>query len=328
MANANVDFTGQTNGSGAADANFLTVFGGEVVTAFEQATTMKDKVTARTIASGKAATFPRYGLISAGYHTPGNEILGNSQNWANVTITIDDLLLSSAFVASIDEAKASWDVRSPIATEIGRSLAYVWDAQLIQMAVIGARSANPVSGMPGGSQILTNNAQAPASADFMNNGGNLASALFLAAQALDNNFVPPDDRYAFVRPAQYYALASTVNNINTLWGGMGAFSDGTVLKIAGFTIVKNVHLATAAVATSTTGAGFGPDGRNPYAVDPSATAAICMHKSALATVQLMGLAMESEYDIRRQGTLLVAKYAVGHGVLRNEALVEIKNATS
>ena len=42
--------------------------------------------------------------------------------------------------------------------------------------------------------------------------------------------------------------------------------------------------------------------------------------------QLMDLAVESEYDIRRQGTLMVAKYAMGHGVLRPEAAVGIKEA--
>lgn len=328
MANAIVDFSGQTNGSGATDANFLTVFGGEVVTAFEQACVMKARTTVRTIASGKVATFPRYGLVSASYHTPGNEIVGQNQNWANVNVTIDDLLISSAFIANIDEAKASWDIRAPIATEVGRSMAYEWDRQVNQLAVIAARSANVVTGMPGGTVILQNDAQAPASADFMNNGGHLAAALFIAAEKMDQNFVPQEGRFAVVRPAQYYALASTVNNINTLWGGMGAYSDGTVLRIAGFEIVKTVHLSSAAVATGTVDAGFGPSARNPYAVDPSNTAAFCLHPSALATVQLLGLATESQYDIRRQGTLIVAKLAVGHGILRPEAAVEIKNATS
>jgi hypothetical protein len=40
----------------------------------------------------------------------------------------------------------------------------------------------------------------------------------------------------------------------------------------------------------------------------------------------MDLAAESEYDIRRQGTLMVAKYAVGHGILRPEAAVELAKA--
>jgi len=328
MANASPALVGAVNSSGASDALFLKVFGGEVLTAFEQSCVLKDRVQVRTISSGKSAQFPRAGLISAAYHTPGNEITGSAQNWAEVVITIDDILLASAFIARIDEAKAHYDVRAPIAQEIGRALAYAWDKQLSQLAVIGARAANPVTGLPGGAQILTSNAQAPASADFMNNGGHLASALFLAAQQMDNNYVPSEGRFALVRPAQYYALASTTNNINKFWGGMGAFSDGTVLKIAGFEIVKSVHLATANVGNTTVDAGYGPSGRSPYAVDPTNTAAVCFHQSALGTVQLLGLAMESQYDIRRQGTLMVAKYAVGHGVLRNEALVEIKNAAS
>jgi hypothetical protein len=36
--------------------------------------------------------------------------------------------------------------------------------------------------------------------------------------------------------------------------------------------------------------------------------------------------MESEYTVRRQSTLLVGKYACGHGVLRPEAAIEIKAA--
>ena len=43
---------------------------------------------------------------------------------------------------------------------------------------------------------------------------------------------------------------------------------------------------------------------------------IVMHKDAVATVKLMDLSVESEYQINRQGTLLVAKYAMGHNVLR------------
>jgi hypothetical protein len=31
---------------------------------------------------------------------------------------------------------------------------------------------------------------------------------------------------------------------------------------------------------------------------------------------LLDLSMESEYDIRRQGTLMLAKFALGHGALR------------
>jgi len=45
-------------------------------------------------------------------------------------------------------------------------------------------------------------------------------------------------------------------------------------------------------------------------------------------VKLLDLGMESEYQISRQGTLMVAKYAVGHGVLRPEAAVELSTAVA
>jgi hypothetical protein len=51
-----------------------------------------------------------------------------------------------------------------------------------------------------------------------------------------------------------------------------------------------------------------------------------MQRECLGTVKLLDLAMEQEYQISRQGTLMVAKYAMGHGVLAPQAAVEIKTA--
>jgi hypothetical protein len=51
-----------------------------------------------------------------------------------------------------------------------------------------------------------------------------------------------------------------------------------------------------------------------------------MHPEALGTVQLgsFGMSTEAEYDIRRQGVLMVSKMAVGHGVLRPECIIGIQ----
>jgi hypothetical protein len=40
----------------------------------------------------------------------------------------------------------------------------------------------------------------------------------------------------------------------------------------------------------------------------------------------MDLAMETDYDIRLQGNLMVAKYAMGSGILRPECAIELKTA--
>ena len=63
---------------------------------------------------------------------------------------------------------------------------------------------------------------------------------------------------------------------------------------------------------------------NTYRGDFSTTKAVCIHKSAVGTVKLLDLALESERDARRQGTLMIAKMAVGSDYLRSESAVEIK----
>ena len=51
--------------------------------------------------------------------------------------------------------------------------------------------------------------------------------------------------------------------------------------------------------------------------------ALVMTKDAVATAKLMDLSVESEYQINRQGTLMVSKYAMGHNVLRPACAVAL-----
>ena len=48
-----------------------------------------------------------------------------------------------------------------------------------------------------------------------------------------------------------------------------------------------------------------------------------MTTDAVATAKLMDMSVESEYQINRQGTLMVAKYAMGHNVLRPACAVSL-----
>jgi len=50
---------------------------------------------------------------------------------------------------------------------------------------------------------------------------------------------------------------------------------------------------------------------------------LVMTVDAVATVKLMDLSVESEYQINRQGTLMVSKYAMGHNVLRPACAVAL-----
>ena len=123
MANAAPASIGRVNASGSEDALFLKVFAGEVITSFNRASVTEGSEMVRSIASGKSATFPVMGRIDAEYHTPGAEINGQDVNHNEKVITINDLLISHAFLSNLEEAKNHWDVRSAYSTEIGRALA-------------------------------------------------------------------------------------------------------------------------------------------------------------------------------------------------------------
>jgi hypothetical protein len=65
---------------------------------------------------------------------------------------------------------------------------------------------------------------------------------------------------------------------------------------------------------------FGGSGTG-YNADLTNVKIIAGHKSAIGTVKLLDLAVESEYSMSKQSTLMLAKYAMGHGVLRPEAAI-------
>lgn len=314
MANATVSRLGQINGAGTVTDLFLKQFGGEVLTAFLGKTEFMKRHMLRSISSGKSAQFPATGLGSYEYHTPGAEIVGAVTNHAERVITIDDLAISHSFISNIDEAMNHYDVRSIYSTNIGYALAKVFDQNVSRVGVLAARASTTVTGGNGGT-VITSSTSKTVAAD-------LVSAIFDAAQALDEKDVPENDRFCFLKPAQYSLLAeSGLNVLSRDYGndGNGSQASGKILRIAGIELVKTNNLASANdSALSTIPAA--------YRANFSTTSALVMQKSAVGTVKLIDLAVESAYDIRRQGTLMVGKMAIGHGILRPECAVEIKTS--
>ena len=308
-------------GSWAGDnALFLQVWAGEVLTAFRKATIFEPLHTVRTIASGKSASFPIVGLNSAAYHTPGTMLTGTAVKNAEAVIKIDDKLVSNVFIADIDEAKNHWDVRSPYSAEMGNALAYTFDRNIAATIAKAARTAtNFNTDLPGGTRI-----KIIAATKAAITGAQLATALFSAAQRMDENNLPENDRYCVLAPAEYYKLVQETDVINRDWGGAGAYSDGTVLKVAGITILKSNHLPT-------TNRSAAAGENNDYAANFTDSVALAFNKQAVGTVKLMDLRMEqtgADVHALWQGTFMVASMALGSAVLRPDCAIEIYTAVS
>lgn len=311
MANATVLRIGEDNLSGSAQTLFLKVYGGEVMTAFEESNVTMDKHMVRNIPNGKSAQFPHTWKVDASYHTPGAEIVGQTSPLNEKVITIDDLLIAPVFMASIDEAMAHYEVRSEYSRQAGFALANQWDKNVLQCMVLAARASALVTGGNGGTEFTS------ASTLYRTSAVDLADGIFNAAQTLDEKDVTYGERSAFIRPAQYYLMAKTPNLIHADWGGSGSFSEGRVNKVAGVNLVKTNHLPITNISS----------GPTKYRGDFSKTAAVISTKYAAATVKLMDLKVSSTWDERRQGTLTVAKYLIGHDFLRPDCAVELKTTS-
>src|SRR5437868_4943910 len=146
MANATPQRIAQVNGAGADDALFLKLFGGEVLTAFDEACVTKDKHVIRPISLGKSAAFPATWKVTAGYHTPGAEVVGQVSNVNERVIAVDNLLLASVFIPLIDEAKNHYEYRSEYSRQCGLALANTWDKNVLQVMALARRGAATVTG--------------------------------------------------------------------------------------------------------------------------------------------------------------------------------------
>ena len=321
MSNMTVSRLGLVNNTGSSyDALFLKVYSGEVLSAFRKATVFENLHTVRTISSGKSAQFPIIGLSSTSYHTPGTQLTGAAIKHAEATVNIDDKLVSQVFLADIDEAKNHYDVRSQYSSEMGNALAYKFDQNVAATIAQAARTGtNFNTDLPGGTRIKIVAANKAAVT-----GANLVTALWTAAEKMDINNVPEDNRYVVLGPTEYYKLAQTTDVLNRDWGGSGAYADGTVLKVAGISIIKSNHLPTTN-RSAVTGE------NNTYHANYTDNVGLVFNKQAVGTVKLMDLKMEqtgSDVHALWQGTFMVGSMAHGTGVLRPDCAVEIYWATS
>ena len=230
-------------------ALYLKLFSGEMFKGFQRNTIARDLVMKRTLTSGKSLQFIYTGRTSAEYHTPGNSILGNSDGAppvAEKTITVDDLLISSAFVYELDETLAHYDLRGEISRKIGYALAEKYDRKIFRAITKAARTAHPITKSnfvePGGTQLRvgTNNqasdAYVPAS---------LISAFYDAAAILDEKGVSGEGRVAVLNPRQYYELIQNVETnglINRNERGDALQSGNGIIEIAGITIYKSMNI--------------------------------------------------------------------------------------
>ena len=310
------------------DQLLLTMFSGEVLNVFRDKNMMLAKSRVMNVGAGRDFQFPRLGQADTAYHVRGESILNGSKYLSeiestDVIIPVDKVLLSSVFVDNWDELVTHFETRSEYSYQLGAALARKMDKQLFAMAVDHALSA-------AGSPFNVAENAAKTDSTIINktgvNGtdsaamGKLEDAMVEAAAAFAAKDVPMDDVTFFIRPDQYYALQKHGALLDTNYGnaGNGSQAGGAIFRGYGFNIEWTNHLPSAAVAAET-----GENG--DYAATKGVTA-LAMDRGAIGTVMRQSVQTETDYQVERQGTLLVSKIVCGHGILRPECLATIHDS--
>ncbi len=263
---------GQANGAGDKRGLYLKLFSGEMFKGFEHNAIARDLVMKRTLKNGKSLQFIYTGHTTAEYHVPGQSILGNDQGAppvAEKTITVDDLLISSAFVYELDETLAHYELRGEISKKIGYALAQKYDRLIFRAVTRGARVASPITKAnfvePGGTQIRVGTTT---SADDAYKPDKLVSAFYDAAAALDEKGISQDGRVGVLNPRQYYELIQQVGDnglVNRDAQGSSLQSGQGIIEIAGIKIFKSMNIPF----FSKYGTAFGTlSATNPGVTDP------------------------------------------------------------
>ena len=308
---------GQSNSTGDARALYLKLFSGEMFKGFQHNAIARDLVMRRTLKNGKSLQFIYTGHTKAEYHTPGNSILGDTNGASPVaekTITVDDLLISSAFLYDLDETLSHYDLRSEISRKIGYALAQKYDRLIFRAITRGARAASPItkSGYvePGGTQIrvgTTTNASDAYSSSA------LVSAFYDAAAALDEKGVSSDGRVGVLNPRQYYELIQAVGSnglVNRDAQGTALQGGNGIIEIAGIKIYKSMNIPFFSQYGTKYGTG---SATNPGVTDPGNTGSFVSEALEDAAADVTGINNEygEETEFANSCGLIFQREAAG-----------------
>ncbi len=311
MSNATPSRPGQANLAGNPRALFLSVFGGRVLEAYDRQSYFRNRHYVRTIPEGQSARFPVTGRTTAYIHTPGAEINGELIRGNERLINIEDMIVAPVFVASQDELQNHFDYQGIVARQIGQALARRYDQNVGRTAIAGSRSARVIDDGEDGFQIED--------ANLATDGGAIWQALFNAGVRLDQIDAPVMERHGVFRPVQYALLVRSEKPLDRNLGneGNGSLAKGVIYEVNGIGIDKTNNLPS----TDDRAAQDQPTFRR---LDYRPTVGLVFTEDAVGTLQLQDITMESGYDMRRQGDLMIGKYMVGHGVLRPESAIELR----
>ena len=325
---------GLNQGKGATGGDklelFLVNFQAEVLAAFARSTVTKNRHMNRTIANGKAASFPIMGRTTAHYLATGESLDDKRKEikHSSKTINIDGLLTTDVLIYDIEDAMNHYDVRSEYTKQMGESLAMAADgavlAEIAKACNLDPAKNENIEGLGSPSVLSIGKKTELTTPEQL--GEAVIQYLTQARAKLTQNYVPSSERYFYTTPEIYSAILSALMPNAANYQALIDPEKGTIRNVMGFEIIETPHL--------TIGGGYDNNTTQTKHVFPETAASagganlvgkdnvvgLFHHRSAVATLQLKSLAIERARRPEYQADQIIARYAMGHDYLRPEAL--------
>lgn len=335
---------GKNQGKGVTANNdalalFLKLFGGEVLTAFERSCKTLDKVMTRTIANGKSAQFPVMGRTSARYLKQGQSLDDKRKEIKHTekVITIDGLLTTDVLIFDIEDAMNHYDVRAEYSRQMGEAMSMAADcanyaemAKLVNVRATATTSEN-IEGLGTSSMVMVGVKDITDAAKI---GEYVIQGLTVMRAEFTKKYIPTGDRTFYTSPDTYSSVLAALMPNAANYAALIDPETGNIRNVMGFEIVETPHMTkkdavdTPGDAFDSTGHVFPTTGTAPNWTNPAGTGVVtatnvcglAVHRSAVATLKLKDMALERARRPEYQADQIIAKYAMGHGGLRPEAV--------
>ncbi|MBO6814563.1 MAG: hypothetical protein JJ891_06870 [Rhizobiaceae bacterium] len=296
-------------GAGGSDDRelYLREFGEMTIEAWDETFDFKDATYSKTISRGKSETFPIIGRKrDAVEHVPGEEVLGGTIEHDEVEISLDGILIESAFIAEIDEHLVHYDLGAPYARQIGESIASTENQRIGSLLVKASRvTTPPYTGGPVPSYHYH--------ADMRTDPSHLEEAAFLGIEHIRKNDIGGGQSRYWLPWKQQLLLARYTGIDTEETSGSGDRSAGTVGRIAGLEVKGTNSVPSTNITT----------GRAKYQGDFTTTVGVIANQMAVGTLNKRGLRVVMDEQKRRLGTLMLGSKFAGHGILRPECSFEV-----
>jgi hypothetical protein len=322
---------------------WLAVYGGEVLTWFDELNISSMFVRRKTIFSGSTAEFPLLHQFEAERHAIGTEMLGQDMPRGLRTLSLDDRPLVVPYeVDDIDRMLAHFDDRAEMAKQAGSALARKMDKFNFRLLLNAARTSADAAGSPFPGGGIDQDGGAVTSSSFPSTATGAwdragVIAFLEALETVEIEWAERDYPEEGRNVAVPFKLWWKLRNLGMPRAGdditLRDWSMGVQQVAAGapqYSAPQRRANALSFNGLPIWGSNHLPNGQNittdepKYRGDFTATRAVMGQEQAVGHLTLLDVVTETDRDVRRGVDFFVTKVLTGGGTLRPEVAIEFQ----